>query len=95
MYKTLWVTLESISLASSLSTISPRHGGFSRIWLIAWGLRIFLSSASHCRKSDTAVDMDEMMAAMVLTSLSCSPVVQSPTNSDASVPGKFVGRILR
>lgn len=38
------------------------------------------------RKSDTAVDMDEMMAAMVLTSLSCSPVVQSPPNSDASVP---------
>ncbi|XP_048372826.1 zinc finger protein 395 [Sphaerodactylus townsendi] len=38
------------------------------------------------RKSDTAVDMDEMMAAMVLTSLSCSPVVQSPPNSEASIP---------
>ncbi|XP_044306226.1 zinc finger protein 395 [Varanus komodoensis] len=38
------------------------------------------------RKSDTAVDMDEMMAAMVLTSLSCSPVVQSPPGSDASMP---------
>uniref|UniRef100_A0A8D2IQL7 Zinc finger protein 395 n=1 Tax=Varanus komodoensis TaxID=61221 RepID=A0A8D2IQL7_VARKO len=36
------------------------------------------------RKSDTAVDMDEMMAAMVLTSLSCSPVVQSPPGSDAT-----------
>ncbi|XP_030734979.2 zinc finger protein 395 isoform X1 [Globicephala melas] len=39
------------------------------------------------RKSD-AVEMDEMMAAMVLTSLSCSPVVQSPpgveTNFSAS-----------
>ncbi|XP_060106369.1 zinc finger protein 395 [Heteronotia binoei] len=38
------------------------------------------------RKSDSAVDMDEMMAAMVLTSLSCSPVVQSPPNSDTSIP---------
>ncbi|XP_054844506.1 zinc finger protein 395 [Eublepharis macularius] len=38
------------------------------------------------RKSDAAVDMDEMMAAMVLTSLSCSPVVQSPPNSDTSIP---------
>ncbi|NWI88516.1 ZN395 protein, partial [Pitta sordida] len=31
------------------------------------------------RKSDAAVEMDEMVAAMVLTSLSCSPVVQSDT----------------
>ncbi|XP_063156749.1 zinc finger protein 395 isoform X2 [Candoia aspera] len=37
------------------------------------------------RKPDAAVEMDEMMAAMVLTSLSCSPVVQSPPNSDASI----------
>ncbi|KAJ8288695.1 hypothetical protein COCON_G00013540 [Conger conger] len=29
-------------------------------------------------RSPEAIDMDEMMAAMVLTSLSCSPVVQSP-----------------
>jgi hypothetical protein len=35
------------------------------------------------RKSD-AVEMDEMMAAMVLTSLSCSPVVQSPPRVEAS-----------
>ncbi|KAM4694996.1 zinc finger protein 395 isoform 2-T2 [Discoglossus pictus] len=33
------------------------------------------------RRSD-AVEMDEMMAAMVLTSLSCSPIVQSPPCSD-------------
>lgn len=33
------------------------------------------------RKSD-AVEMDEMMAAMVLTSLSCSPVVQSPPGTE-------------
>nr|XP_060610674.1 zinc finger protein 395 [Anolis sagrei ordinatus] len=38
------------------------------------------------RKSDAAVEMDEMMAAMVLTSLSCSPVVQSPPSSDPSIP---------
>lgn len=39
------------------------------------------------RKSD-AVDMDEMMAAMVLTSLSCSPVVQSPPVPEASFSGE-------
>ncbi|XP_016069329.1 PREDICTED: zinc finger protein 395 [Miniopterus natalensis] len=39
------------------------------------------------RKSD-AVEMDEMMAAMVLTSLSCSPVVQSPPGAEASFSGE-------
>ncbi|KAM9155365.1 zinc finger protein 395 isoform 1-T1 [Pangshura tecta] len=38
------------------------------------------------RKSDAAVEMDEMMAAMVLTSLSCSPVVQSPPSRESSMP---------
>ncbi|XP_067426032.1 zinc finger protein 395 isoform X2 [Emydura macquarii macquarii] len=38
------------------------------------------------RKSDAAVEMDEMMAAMVLTSLSCSPVVQSLPSSESSMP---------
>lgn len=39
------------------------------------------------RKSD-AVEMDEMMAAMVLTSLSCSPVVQSPPGAEANFSGE-------
>lgn len=39
------------------------------------------------RKSD-AVEMDEMMAAMVLTSLSCSPVVQSPPGVEANFSGE-------
>ncbi|XP_041703802.1 zinc finger protein 395 isoform X2 [Coregonus clupeaformis] len=34
------------------------------------------------RRSPESVEMDEMMAALVLTSLSCSPLVQSPTQSD-------------
>ncbi|CAH6827749.1 Zfp395 [Phodopus roborovskii] len=38
------------------------------------------------RKSD-AVEMDEMMAAMVLTSLSCSPVVQSPPGAEPIFSG--------
>nr|XP_038032888.1 zinc finger protein 395 isoform X1 [Anas platyrhynchos] len=38
------------------------------------------------RKDDAAVEMDEMVAAMVLTSLSCSPVVQSPPASDSGIP---------
>ncbi|XP_069461789.1 zinc finger protein 395 [Ambystoma mexicanum] len=37
------------------------------------------------RRSD-AVEMDEMMAAMVLTSLSCSPLLQSPPCTDISMP---------
>lgn len=40
----------------------------------------------RCRKDDAAVEMDEMVAAMVLTSLSCSPVVQSPPASDSGIP---------
>ncbi|XP_053315453.1 zinc finger protein 395 [Spea bombifrons] len=40
------------------------------------------------RRSD-AVEMDEMMAAMVLTSLSCSPIVQSPPSAD-SIPAPRV-----
>ncbi|XP_030304479.1 zinc finger protein 395 isoform X1 [Calypte anna] len=38
------------------------------------------------RKADAAVEMDEMVAAMVLTSLSCSPVVQSPPATESSIP---------
>ncbi|NXM77235.1 ZN395 protein, partial [Serilophus lunatus] len=38
------------------------------------------------RKADAAVDMDEMVAAMVLTSLSCSPVVQSPPSGESGLP---------
>ncbi|XP_054239606.1 zinc finger protein 395 [Indicator indicator] len=38
------------------------------------------------RKADTAVEMDEMVAAMVLTSLSCSPVVQSPPAGESGIP---------
>ncbi|XP_026802629.2 zinc finger protein 395b [Pangasianodon hypophthalmus] len=33
-------------------------------------------------RSPESVEMDEIMAAMVLTSLSCSPVIQSPTQRD-------------
>ncbi|NWZ47413.1 ZN395 protein, partial [Haliaeetus albicilla] len=38
------------------------------------------------RKADAAVEMDEMVAAMVLTSLSCSPVVQSPPAGESGIP---------
>ncbi|XP_030628156.1 zinc finger protein 395a isoform X2 [Chanos chanos] len=34
------------------------------------------------RRSKETVDMDEIMAAMVLTTLSCSPVIQSPTQRE-------------
>lgn len=35
--------------------------------------------------------MDEMMAAMVLTSLSCSPVVQSPPGVETNFSGEERG----
>ncbi|NXG02589.1 ZN395 protein, partial [Sakesphorus luctuosus] len=38
------------------------------------------------RKADAAVEMDEMVAAMVLTSLSCSPAVQSPPAGESGLP---------
>ena len=60
-------------------------------WFLVRQLMISPLLVFRCRKSDAAVDMDEMMAAMVLTSLSCSPVVQSPPNSDASMPGNLRG----
>ncbi|MBV97781.1 zinc finger domain-containing protein, partial [Eschrichtius robustus] len=44
------------------------------------------------RKSD-AVEMDEMMAAMVLTSLSCSPVVQSPPGVETNFSGEERGPV--
>lgn len=48
-------------------------------------LRLFLYVISSFR-SPESVEMDEIMAAMVLTSLSCSPVVQSPPQTDPA-PG--------
>lgn len=43
--------------------------------------------SSYSFRSPESVEMDEIMAAMVLTSLSCSPVVQSPPQTD---PGPAV-----
>ncbi|KAI5090324.1 zinc finger protein 395 [Silurus meridionalis] len=45
---------------------------------------LFLQSSSVevPYRSHESVEMDEIMAAMVLTSLSCSPVIQSPTQRD-------------
>lgn len=52
----------------------------------AWLLRTVLCFLSSFR-SPESVEMDEIMAAMVLTSLSCSPVVQSPPQADPG-PGR-------
>ncbi|XP_054474517.1 zinc finger protein 395b isoform X2 [Anoplopoma fimbria] len=43
--------------------------------------------APYCFRSPESVEMDEIMAAMVLTSLSCSPVVQSPPQTDPGPAG--------
>ncbi|XP_045917261.1 zinc finger protein 395b isoform X1 [Micropterus dolomieu] len=43
--------------------------------------------APYSFRSPESVEMDEIMAAMVLTSLSCSPVVQSPPQTDPAPAG--------
>ncbi|KAG8011103.1 hypothetical protein GBF38_005762 [Nibea albiflora] len=43
--------------------------------------------APYSFRSPESVEMDEIMAAMVLTSLSCSPVVQSPPQADPGPAG--------
>ncbi|KAM8831450.1 zinc finger protein 395b isoform 1-T1 [Spinachia spinachia] len=43
--------------------------------------------ARYSFRSPESVEMDEIMAAMVLTSLSCSPVVQSPPQNDPGPAG--------
>ncbi|CAG5927875.1 zinc finger protein 395b isoform 1-T2 [Menidia menidia] len=43
--------------------------------------------APYSFRSPESVEMDEIMAAMVLTSLSCSPMVQSPPQSDPGPVG--------
>lgn len=43
--------------------------------------------AQYSFRSPESVEMDEIMAAMVLTSLSCSPVVQSPPQTDPGPAG--------
>ncbi|KAF5895173.1 zinc finger protein, partial [Clarias magur] len=40
-------------------------------------------------RSPESVEMDEIMAAMVLTSLSCSPVIQSPSQRDPLAHGSL------
>lgn len=62
---------------------SPARGGF---FLRFFFCEFYISVPPRCRKDDAAVEMDEMVAAMVLTSLSCSPVVQSPPASDSGIP---------
>lgn len=57
------------------------------------GPTVHLSSVPAAReapysfRSPESVEMDEIMAAMVLTSLSCSPVVQSPPQTDPGPAG--------
>lgn len=62
---------------------SRARGGF---FLCFFCREFYISVPPRCRKDDAAVEMDEMVAAMVLTSLSCSPVVQSPPASDSGIP---------
>ena len=54
-----------------------------RIFMFLCLLLLLLDSSY---RSPVSVDMDEMMAAMVLTSLSCSPLVQSPSQAEPGEP---------
>ncbi|XP_032398433.1 zinc finger protein 395b isoform X1 [Etheostoma spectabile] len=76
------------------TSVSPAQREAERGWknlaapLQTMGPTMHLSNASATReapysfRSPESVEMDEIMAAMVLTSLSCSPVVQSPPHTD-------------
>lgn len=52
-----------------------------------WSKLAATGEASYSFRSPESVEMDEIMAAMVLTSLSCSPVVQNPAQVDAGPGG--------
>lgn len=47
-----------------------------------------------CYRSLESVEMDEIMAAMVLTSLSCSPMIQSSSQRDP-LPRKLYLYLLK
>ncbi|AWP19683.1 putative zinc finger protein 395 [Scophthalmus maximus] len=66
------------NLATPLQTVGPT---VHRKKMSATG------EASCSFRSPESVEMDEIMAAMVLTSLSCSPVVQSPPLTDPGPAG--------
>lgn len=57
---------------------SPEHGAQAQVY------RPVSRNIDVPKRKSDAVEMDEMMAAMVLTSLSCSPVVQSPPGAEAN-----------
>ncbi len=52
-------------------------------WPFEWKNTPIITLLRHCRSPET-VDMDEIMAAMVLTSLSCSPVIQHSAPGSAT-----------
>ncbi|XP_028253997.1 zinc finger protein 395b [Parambassis ranga] len=70
-----------------VQTESSHHSGN----LAAPAMRLANMSATgdapYNFRSPESVEMDEIMAAMVLTSLSCSPVVQSPPQTDPGPGG--------
>lgn len=60
------------------------HRKLEDVWLspAAAGARSVSSSIDVPKRSVENADMDEIMAAMVLTSLSCSPMIQSPVSAE-------------
>uniref|UniRef100_A0A1A8B420 Zinc finger protein 395b n=2 Tax=Nothobranchius furzeri TaxID=105023 RepID=A0A1A8B420_NOTFU len=92
-------THDSVQQALRLNSQSSHHRSKMFVWgnLAAptqpAGAAVYLNSvsagaeAADSFKSPESVEMDEIMAAMVLTSLSCSPVVQSPPQTDPGPAG--------
>ncbi|XP_037607429.1 zinc finger protein 395b isoform X3 [Sebastes umbrosus] len=66
------------NLAAPLQTVGP---------IMHLGSVSATREAPYSFRSPESVEMDEIMAAMVLTSLSCSPVVQSPPQTDPGPAG--------
>ncbi|KAL2082658.1 hypothetical protein ACEWY4_022476 [Coilia grayii] len=66
--------------SQSQVSVSPTTGSSGGAWPSSMALTCAGSSNSF--RSPESVEMDEIMAAMVLTSLSCSPMVHSPPQKD-------------
>uniref|UniRef100_A0A1A7XRK7 Zinc finger protein 395b n=1 Tax=Iconisemion striatum TaxID=60296 RepID=A0A1A7XRK7_9TELE len=92
-------THDSVQQALKRNTQSSHHWSKTSAWRNlapppqTAGASVHLNGVSsggetaYSFRSPESVEMDEIMAAMVLTSLSCSPVVQSPPQTDPGPAG--------
>ncbi|XP_071345960.1 zinc finger protein 395a isoform X2 [Trachinotus anak] len=73
-------------LQSDVSAWSSSHPSSSSVPLSISRSVSSCIDVPRSQRSPQEVDMDELMAAMVLSSLSCSPLLHSPANPDPAAP---------